>query len=151
MRFGAAAGSTKEDGSDDDSSNVFESESRRLVDMLIHLESLSDENVKRDYGYSANGDCIIPDDPGKEQGLELKLELTEKDNDDDAIKNTNGSSSTSTTTTTTNRSMRVTSIFFQEYAGISSPSPSDPVQVSEYVGIVVFELLLYSYNKYMYD
>jgi len=106
----SGAAGAREDGSDN-YTKIFEHEKYKLVSMLQDLE-FNRVKCKRKFSYSNNGECIIND-----ENSGPNLEMTVKNSNDDSGDLGNDSSN-----------IRVTSIFFQEYAGLSSPSPSHPVQ-----------------------
>lgn len=92
----------------DDYSRVFESEKARLVSMLTGSELTV---PKRDYKVvTTDEEAVETSEQTVATGQVESRNPTEADESPDTI--------------------RVTSVFFQEYDGVSSPSPEHPVQVS---------------------
>jgi len=94
----------------DDYSHLFESEKARLISMLTDSELMVPE---RDY-------TVVK--PEKESGAAKAGDEIEARCEEVVSSQTGASESPS--------SFRVTSVFFQEYDGVSNPTPEHPVQVS---------------------
>lgn len=99
--------------SSNDYSSVWESEKKRLIDMLTSQEFILDDPSHKEEPW--NPSSTSSDVVGK---LPTKSSLISYPN----YENSNGEGKS--------KVVKVTSIYFQEYAGLSNPTPSHPVQHS---------------------
>jgi hypothetical protein len=103
----------RDDGSDD-YTKTFEDEKARLVDMLTRGVI---PTPRRDYPDGHTCDTRVPD--GKAKTSSPEAHTKEGGSEEGKEEDNNGGGG-----------IRVTSIYFQEYEGLSLPTPDHPVQVS---------------------